>query len=139
MIRRDSSSIVYEDVNKKMFKGIPEGQLPPHLARARDYTVTKEDNLTRPVYTRVSPFVTNLINNRHRFTRPTSATIKCLTSSERIQDLNAAWMILIENAERIYEEFKGQHNFDIGDLILGSCLKPRCCIALKPISLCCLQ
>ncbi|KAF8157267.1 hypothetical protein B0H34DRAFT_798558 [Crassisporium funariophilum] len=55
---------------------------------------------------------------RHCFTRSTSATIKCLTSCERIQDLNAAWTVLMENAERICEENKGDHLLDIGDLVL---------------------
>lgn len=119
MVRRDSSLVVYEDVNTKMFKGTTEDQLPPHLARARDYTMTRENGLTRPVPKKFSLSLIDQINNRHRFSRSSSATIKCLTSSERIQDLNCAWMVLIENAERVYEEHKGNHNLDIGDLLLG--------------------
>ncbi|KAF8155392.1 hypothetical protein B0H34DRAFT_494330 [Crassisporium funariophilum] len=55
MVRRDSSSVVYEDVKKSMFKGTPEDQLPPHLTRAHDYSVTRENGLRRPVFTRLSP------------------------------------------------------------------------------------
>ncbi|KAF8904760.1 hypothetical protein CPB84DRAFT_655161 [Gymnopilus junonius] len=55
---------------------------------------------------------------RHRFIRSTSATIKCLTSSERIQDLPGCWNMLIENAEKIYERHKFDGIRDIGDLVL---------------------
>ena len=47
-VRRDSSSIVYEDVdNAKSFTGTTEDQLPPHLARARDYSMTRENGIIR--------------------------------------------------------------------------------------------
>lgn len=102
IIRRDNSSVVYENVSKKLFKGTPEALLPPHLARARDYTVTREDGLIR-----------------HRFTRSTSARIKCLTNCERVQDLNACWTTLIENVEKVYKAHKASHaDLNIGDLIL---------------------